>query len=207
MPSAATPNQCRRRAPFNPRRSSDLSLQELREDTDGPLIVPRQLGSMGAPRPPEGVEAQVLQIHVGREALAGVGDGAVPRAAAEVARHRTLRLGRREPGGPLGRRRPPLALGLGACERGGEGHAHPGRAEAALRGVEPREALVHGVAAAEPLGGGDRAVVEPVHQRQAGARRGVRHRARRRVVGGEQHHARAAPACGTGPSSSSSKNP
>jgi hypothetical protein len=73
---------------------------------------------------------------------------------------------------------------------------------------------VHGVeasaapAAPEPLGGGDGAVVEPVHQREAGARRRVRHRARRRVVRGEQHHARAASACrnGEGPGSSSSKS-
>lgn len=152
---------------------------------------------MGVPLPPEGVEAQVLQIHVSREALAGVGDRAVPRAAAEISRHGPLRLSRREPREPLGRGGPPPRLGLGPRERGGEGHAHPGRAEAALRGVEPREPLVHGVEAAaapEPLGGGHGAVMKAVHQREAGARRRVRHRARRRVVGGEEHHARAASA-------------
>lgn len=148
---------------------------------------------------PEGVESKVLQIDVRREALAGVGDGAVPRAAAEVAGDGALRLGRGEPGEALPRRRArPVALALGAGQRGGEGHAHPGRAESALRGVEAREARVHGVepvpAAPEPLGGGDRAVVEAVRQGEAGGRGGVRHLVRRRVVRREQHRARAAPA-------------
>ena len=63
--------------------------------------------------------------------------------------------------------------------------------------MEARESRVHGVepvaAVPEPLGGGDRAVVKPVHKGQARAHGGVRDLVGRRVVRGEQHYARAAP--------------
>ena len=79
---------------------------------------------------------------------------------------------------------------------------------------------MHDVAVVEPLGGGVRTVVEPVHQCQTGACHGVRIHAQRRVVGGEQHHAHAAPRAeeleeggtagvhvGTSPSRSSTRSP
>lgn len=56
-----------------------------------------------------------------------------------------------------------------------------------MHGVEPVPAV------AEPLGGGDGAVVEAARQGEARGRSGVGHLVRRRVVRREQHHARAAP--------------
>ncbi|TVU44687.1 hypothetical protein EJB05_04136, partial [Eragrostis curvula] len=166
---------------------------ELREGAHGATVVGRQLADIRrlVTLLPEAVEAQILEVNVGREALAGINNGPVPGTAAEIAGDSRLGLGSGELG-EAGRRSGATSLLVGLDERGEDGHAHAGRAEAALRGMEAGEALLHGVVAipgvADALAGGDRAAVHAVKQRQAGARRELGHLVGGRVVLGDEDH-------------------